>query len=535
MQKTFSRVFPALWLAALCCASCEDYVLPNDGDWIHESLGTEEDTESDEGSFVGIRFNIPSGGSITAGNSIWLEATVSGDIVRAPEFSWVLVDEVNPDGTELARSGENGPLLFAAESPGRKYIVFRVSAENGTAEKTLTLTVLAKPDTNTLFYFDYGRWRNEHSPAVGTYTVPQGRKLVISPVRHFRQLMDTTEYEWALDGVIQRQDVLFPCYFVFNADGDVGDTHTVTVHARDKNRYGTFQASAETRIRIVESEGTHRRPVGGDSKATAEKVLEFTPAPGQFIRSNGTGYPPVAFVPGITEAEVAEQTGEFLRDGGVPGFWYGSAVSLGAWGGYLVTGFDHSVANIPGSYSFSIEGNSMETWSEPGIVWVSQDENGDGLANDTWFELRASETGKEGTTQLCSITYYEPNSADGCKWEDNMGNKGALPSSVGYPYQTGGGSVIFTGSALPTHLYVLGTTVSPTNIIGHLPYPYGYVDNRDRITDFRISDAMQTDGTPANLAYIDFVKVQCAVSEFAGILGEVSTETGRPVDYQMTH
>jgi hypothetical protein len=530
MNKIFKRTFTFIWLAAVLFASCEEYTLPKDGDWTNDLLKSEENPENDDGSFVSIKFNIPSGEcSITEGNKVWLEASVTGSIVR-PEnavFSW------NLDETELARGTK---FLFEETSVGEYEVVFRVSAENETAEKTLTVKVLAKPLTNpdTLFYFDYGKWRNEDTPAVQTYTVPRGRKLVISPVRNFRQLTDTTGYEWALDGVIQRQNQVFPCYFTFTAEEDAGTEHTVTVYARDRNLYGKYEAAAETKIKIVESEGTYRRPATGTSNAVADRVYEFTPAPGQFIRSDGKGYPPIVIAPGRTEEEVTKEIDAYMHsDAVVPAFQGGGAVSLGTWGGYLVSGFDHSIENIPGAYSFSIEGNPLgDDWSEPGIVWVSQDENRDGIPNDTWFELRGSETGREGTIQLYSITYHKPDPAKGCEWVDNTGEKGALSYlsfyrvEIGYPHHTGGDWVTFTGTLLPPHVFVGFLWTSH-------PYPYGYVDNNEPYARFRISDAMQLDGTPANLSYIDFVKVQCAVFMQAGPLGEISTEMCLPVDYQM--
>jgi hypothetical protein len=536
MKKIHTMVFGATCLA-LFFVSCEEYTLPKDGEWLNESIQAEENAETGDGSFVTIKFNISSGKySITEGNKIWLEAVVTGDIVRPgnAEFSW------NLGGAELTQGTS---LLFEGTTLGAQPLVFRVKAENGTAEKEFTVTVLKKPVTNTLFYFDYGKWRNDSTSPVGTYTVPKGRKLVICPVRHYRQLTDTAAYEWALDGVIQRQDQVFPCYFTFDvADEEAGAEHTVTVYARDKNRYGSFEAAAETKIRIVESEGSYRRPVNSGSSPRATRVLEFTPAPGQFVTENSFGYPPVAIAPGRSEEEIASETEAYMLSDAIcpPGLEGG--ISLGAWGGYVVTGFDHSIDNIPGGYSFSIEGNPLgDFWCEPGIVWVSQDENGNGKADDTWFELRGSETGREGTVQLYSVTYHKPDTAKGCVWEDNMGETGALPYSfsgriMGYPYHTGGDSVTFTGTVLQPHLFI-------SVLISHYSYPYGYVDNVNstgqsdnfRIANFKISDAMQVDGTPVYLAYIDFVKVQCAVNEWAGGLGEISTEMGLPVDYRMTH
>lgn len=82
-------------------------------------------------------------------------------------------------------------------------------------------------------------------------------------------------------------------------------------------------------------------------------------------------------------------------------------VSLGGFGGYIVVGFDHSI-DASGGYDLAIVGNSFEGSSEPGIVWVMQDENGDGLPNDTWYELKGSETGKAETLQDYAVTYYRP-------------------------------------------------------------------------------------------------------------------------------
>ena len=62
-------------------------------------------------------------------------------------------------------------------------------------------------------------------------------------------------------------------------------------------------------------------------------------------------------------------------------------ISLGAWGGYVVAGFDHSVDNSGGGVDLAIRGNPYSYQSEPGVVWVAQDENGDGEPNDRWYEL----------------------------------------------------------------------------------------------------------------------------------------------------
>ena len=47
---------------------------------------------------------------------------------------------------------------------------------------------------------------------------------------------------------------------------------------------------------------------------------------------------------------------------------------------------------------------------------------------------------------------------------------------------------------------------------------------------FKISNAIDKDGKPVDLYFIDFVKVQCAVQSKSGWLGEVSCEVTSVVE-----
>lgn len=136
------------------------------------------------------------------------------------------------------------------------------------------------------------------------------------------------------------------------------------------------------------------------------KVYEYTPAPGQFINETST-------IGGMTgnetspEAAVAWAT-QRLKDK--------LHVSLGSFGGYIIVGFDHSIPNSGNQYDFCVQGNAFDGSSEPGIVWVMQDINGNGLPDDEWYELKGSEAGKEETIQNFEVTYYRP---EGKKWMSN--------------------------------------------------------------------------------------------------------------------
>ena len=62
-------------------------------------------------------------------------------------------------------------------------------------------------------------------------------------------------------------------------------------------------------------------------------------------------------------------------------------VSLGSFGGYVTFGFDHPVVNVPGEYDLQICGNAFKSdslavsggSSEPGVVMVGIDKDGDGV------------------------------------------------------------------------------------------------------------------------------------------------------------
>ena len=102
------------------------------------------------------------------------------------------------------------------------------------------------------------------------------------------------------------------------------------------------------------------------------------PAPGQFINTMPL------YEEGDDAAAMVRKCTEALADNN------GGMVSLGGYGGYITFHFDHSVKNVEGEYDIYIKGNAMDNGSEPGIVMVSKDTNGNGLPDDEWYELSGS-------------------------------------------------------------------------------------------------------------------------------------------------
>ena len=263
------------------------------------------------------------------------------------------------------------------------------------------------------------------------------------------------------------------------------------------------------------------------------EVLEYTPAPGQFINKAPLGLPESA------ETIVGTITG---------------ALTLGAWGGYVVFRFEEPVQNHsdnPFGIDFIIFGNPTAAWAEPGIVWVMQDENKNGIPDGTWYQLAGSDYFFSSTKHNYEVTYFNPESetAVDIPWEDNLGDNGFIftneihiqpyyPSNEFFPH-------------IPYEQYTLkGKRIegavdrSNPAFIKSYPRAFGYADNVPRgIAPFHLPDnpytteienaggdgfdiswAIDQDGNYVDLDEIHFIKVQTAMLDHGGWLGEVSTE-----------
>lgn len=214
-------------------------------------------------------------------------------------------------------------------------------------------------------------------------------------------------------------------------------------------------------------------------------ILEYTPAPGQFINGTMAGFDHVA-----SEADALRYAADRLASNN----W----VSLGGWGGRIVAAFAEPVPNT-GGYDLYVKGNQFDTSSEPGIVWVSQDANGDGAPNDTWYELRGSEYDNAETIRGYKITYTRPAEADApVAWSDNTGGSGTIDrvkehTQAYYPEWLGE-QFTFEGTRLPDNIGKAGEKWTME------PFAWGYADNysasdRTGMTNrLRISDAVTADG-----------------------------------------
>lgn len=252
-----------------------------------------------------------------------------------------------------------------------------------------------------------------------------------------------------------------------------------------------------------------------DFSPYCNRVVEYLPAPGQFIGENFSAR---------TMAEACDYAKSRLDQQ-----YY---VSLGAFGGYITVGFDHPVENRGGK-EIAIKGNATEASSEPGVVWVMTDYNGNGCPDDIWYELRSEQYSAPTTRRSYAVTYFRPEPGSDVRWADNQGNGGYVRYLGAFHKQES-----YYPQWVSMSLYTLtGTCLAPRNYDAsgdgsmwiNPTYGWGYADDYTGMREggwnlFNIDDAADYTGNPVHLDRIDFVKVQTAVQTSSGWLGEASTE-----------
>lgn len=267
-------------------------------------------------------------------------------------------------------------------------------------------------------------------------------------------------------------------------------------------------------------------------------VDEYVPAPGQFVNV----YP--EYSEGDDAEAMAAKCTEMIA-GNNRGM-----VSLGGFGGYITFHFDHSVANVRGHNDIYIAGNATASLfegygklggsAEPGIVMVSRDDNGNGLPDDKWYELRGSaDTDSSASVKFGYGITYRYDAMKDVAWTDNMGGSGyVLRNNVHkqeyYPLWLTGSDLSFKGTLLPENAV-------DTDGAGRqwvlMFYRYGYVDNKPNndstACSFNIDWAVDENRNPVYLDKIDFVRVYCAANQNCGWVGEVSTEITNAFDLHL--
>ena len=246
-------------------------------------------------------------------------------------------------------------------------------------------------------------------------------------------------------------------------------------------------------------------------------VDEYVPAPGQFVNTIPL------YEEGDDATAMARKCTEAIANN------KGGMVTLGGYGGYITFHFDHPVKNVEGEYDLMIKGNAFDGNSEPGIVMVSQDLNGNGLPDDEWYEL----SGSADTDCPDKVAYnyeitYTYSAMQDVPWTDSKGRSGTIERNSFHQQE-------YFPKWLTTEPLKFKGTLLPSN--GHLSngtwildaFRYGYADNHPNSnTDgcsFNIDWAVDCNTRQAKkLNHIDFVRVYNAMNQQLSGIGETSTE-----------
>lgn len=464
-----------------------------------------------------ISLAVPSGGvSVLAGREYKFSPDVQNG--EQAEYRWTL------DGKE---AGVEKEYVFLQHEPGVYKLSLNVRNEDGEDSKDITVTVVDSLPVEIVVV----------APSFFTQEIVKkvtlGRTLYLRP---YVSVSDDAEafYQWSLDGEAIEGAGSSAYDFTPAAAGDYTLTFTLSYSnmqpgqmTRNIIATGTGEISVDIPVKCYSAETLKARPFSAGCSLSPDKVYEFIPAPGQYVNETVVG--------GYTGESTHDEATAYAEKR----FAANSFVSLGGWGGYIVVGFDHSIENS-GGYDFSITGNQFEGSSEPGIVYVMQDTDGNSLPDDEWYELKGSEYGKDETLQYYAVTYYRPGPKMDTRWTDNQGGSDCIDYLAAYhkqdyyyPAWVESDSYILYGVRLKDR-----TTQDPETGFWHNgSFGWGYADNvggdmesQENPTAtpvknrFRISDAVNPDGSPANLTHIDFIKVQTGLNVKSGWLGENSTE-----------
>lgn len=290
----------------------------------------------------------------------------------------------------------------------------------------------------------------------------------------------------------------------------------------------------------------------------ASEVVEFRPAPGQFVQNPLLNDPAAALgapSPGPT--------------GGPDN---NSIVSLGGFGGTLVLRFAQPVFDDPANpfgidaivfgNAFFVAGNPNARWAECATIEIARDQNNNGLADDPWYVIRGSHLPAPPAAALLTVM-----------WDDNLTDPTYPPMDGAWipPGEMGVWST--SGFELPPTIFgqlVLENPLGPDSLLegiwgyaDHTPAaPLGDTDGDGVVDDtdadpatfftrpddplrvgispgsaggdgFDIRWAVDPDtGAPANLTSFDFLRLRTASDALFinPFLGEVSTEIDAAAD-----
>lgn len=256
-------------------------------------------------------------------------------------------------------------------------------------------------------------------------------------------------------------------------------------------------------------------------------VLDYSPAPGQFVNQIPE------YESGDTQETIKAKATTMLNNGDM--------ITLGSWGGSVTLKLGEPIDNKPDAQDFRVLGNSVYAGitsdnsyygsAEPGIILVMSDSNGNGLPDDTWYELSGDMT-DEGQPEY-TVTYHRP-TTDATNdnyiyWQSTSGDNGYINRNSDYHTQDffpmwlpANETMTFSGRRLPDNgLY--NTETGRFDLTCYNGYADSHPNNMPG-SCIDLDSAIDKQGNHVSIISIDFIKIYTGVLQSNGPLGECSTE-----------
>ena len=245
--------------------------------------------------------------------------------------------------------------------------------------------------------------------------------------------LDDGVYEWRLlsyqkDTIVENQEKVVSTQQQFVAILDkTGDYNYEFVYEKNGERL-THRFSVH-----VDPELVNYSPYISD-------VIDYVPAPGRFVNDYlGLVSPPKSYDDVLARCKTIICGGEINK-----------SLSLGAFGGYVIFSFDHTIINEPNAPDFKVY-SRIETLSppessnpeeriytkssNPGVVWVAFDFNNNGKADESeWYELCHPSEGQLVTdvkrNQNYAIRYSMNNTSRYSRTDSSKAREFAIPDHI---------------------------------------------------------------------------------------------------------
>jgi hypothetical protein len=291
----------------------------------------------------------------------------------------------------------------------------------------------------------------------------------------------------------------------------------------------------------------------------ADCIVEYAPAPGQFVNDSGFNDPARA---------LGAPAGAGILNGNNTG-----TVTLGGFGGTVTLAFDRRVRDDPRN-AFGMDaiifGNAFwpaadpnRRWAEAAVIEISRDDNGNGLADDAWYIIPGSHAPIPPAPPVAGVAIRT--------WDDNIADPANPPALASWIPPGRTGTWTTSGLLLPGDVFGVAVVANPNGPGATAEGVYGYADlspvlllgdmDADDVVDepgkaaaafyttpddpfavgitggsgggdaFDIAWAVDAvTGEPGNLDGFDFLRITTAVDAVIGPLGERSAEIDAVAD-----